>query len=158
MKEISDYTNPTDLQQIMANAKRLGREDVYWAAFRRLCELEGVGKGEALHVDFHKTLRAYEELLTLKNGRTTKANRTRQKLARHGVVKCLEDWATDTKETQGFALLVDNGMVELAGEFLVLKHPEHFSSAAISSAKKRLQTVKDREDFKKIFDAANISL
>ena len=158
MKEISAYTDPKELEQLMVNAKRLGRDDVYWAAFRRLCEVEGLGKGDDLHCDFYATLRAYEELLSEKNGRTTKANRTRQKLARHGVVKCLEDWASDSKETQGFTLLVANGLVELTGEFLVLKHPEHFSPAAIVSARKRLQTVKDREEVRKLFDAAGISL
>jgi hypothetical protein len=157
MKAVSDYTDPKELERLMANAKRLGREDVYWEAFARLCKLEGDGKGDALHCDFYATLRAYEELLSVKNGRTTKANRTRQKLARHGVVKCLEDWAGDTKETQGFTLLVENNLVELTGEFLVLKHPTHFSSDTIASARKRLQAVRDREEFRKAFDAAGIS-
>ena len=35
--------------------------------------------------DFYNVLNAYEELLTQKHGRTTKAARTRQKLARVGV-------------------------------------------------------------------------
>lgn len=157
MKDISTYDDADQLKQLMANAKRLGNIDVYKQAFRRLCELAGNGKPDALHMDFYSTLAAYEELLTEKNGRTTRANRTRQKLARHGVIKCLEDWAKDPKETQGFSTLVENGLVELTGEFLILKYPGDFSSKAIENARRRLKDVHQREEFKKAFDAAGIS-
>ena len=146
MKSVQDYTDATELQQLMANAKRLKRDDVYWSAFRRLCQVKGLQGDDPLHVDFFATLCAYEELLSEKNGRRTSANRTRQKLSRHGVVKCLEDWATDTKETTGFSLLVENGLVELTGEYLVLKHPQYFSGKAIEAAKARLQSVQDRKE------------
>jgi hypothetical protein len=76
----------------MDNAQRLGRHDVYWQAFKRLCEIEGASYDDPLHRDFYRVLAAYEELLTQKHGRTTKAARTRQKLASKGVERCLEDW------------------------------------------------------------------
>ncbi|HEY2070254.1 MAG TPA: hypothetical protein VGG48_11925 [Rhizomicrobium sp.] len=158
MKNISDHDNPAELRQLMANARRLGREDIYWLAFRHLCALDGMVGNDALHSDFYATLCAYEELLSEKNSRTTRANRTRQKLARHGVIKCLEDWASDSKETQGFTILVDNGLVELTGEFLVLKHPEHFSPKAISSARKRLKGVEDSKEIGAMLDALGIKL
>lgn len=88
--------------------------------------------------DFHKTLRAYEELLTEKNRRTTHAAYTRRKLKNKGVVQCLEDWAMDMKETDGFKLLVAKGMSELTGEYLVLKHAKYFSSAALANARTKL--------------------
>jgi hypothetical protein len=140
----------------MANAKRAKREDVYREAFRRLCELEGLDQNDPLHRDFYATLRAYEELLTEKNERTTKASRTRQKLARHGVIKCLEDWASDSKETQGFVLLVNNNMVELTGEYLVVKYADHFSPATVESARKRLATVRNRQALAAALDAIGI--
>ena len=64
----------------MKNAKNQQRMDVYWQAFRRLCELEGRNYDDPLEQEFYATLAAYEELLTAKNGKTTKASRTRQKL------------------------------------------------------------------------------
>jgi len=87
---------------------------------------------------FNEMLSAYEELLTIKNGRTTRANRTRQKLKRKGVIQCLEDWAVGIGPTMGFDLLVKNGMGELTGEYLVAKHPDRFSRRAVEGAKARL--------------------
>ena len=137
-KPISKYTNATDLRNLMANAKRLERDDVWWEAFRRLCELEGMDQTDPLHRDFYEMLAAYEELLTEKNGRTTRASRTRQKLKNRGVVQCLEDWAVSSASTQGFELLIQNGLGELTGEYLVLKYPDSFSDKAITAARIRL--------------------
>ena len=122
----------------MANAKRLKRDDVWWEAFKRLCELEGMGQTDPLHRDFYKMLAAYEELLTEKHGRTTRASRTRQKLKNKGVVQCLEDWAVSSATTQGFELLIQNDLAELTGEYLVLKYPDRFSYKAITAARIRL--------------------
>lgn len=138
---ISDYTDQAALRTLMHNAKRLKRDDVWQQAFRRLCELEGLNQTDPIHRDFYATLRAYEELLTQKNGRTTRASRTRQKLRSKGVVQCLEDWATNSAPTEGFELLVISGMPELTGEHLVIKYADRFSKEAVAAAKARLRTV-----------------
>jgi hypothetical protein len=122
----------------MFNARRLKRDDIWQEAFRRLCALEGLDQTDPLHRDFYQTLAAYEELLTEKNGRTTRASRTRQKLRNKGVTQCLEDWAVNSAPTEGFDLLIKNDMSELTGEFLVLKYPERFSAKAVAAAKARL--------------------
>lgn len=137
-KPIEDYTDPTALRTIMSNAARLGDNDIWRRAFRRLCALEGLDQADPLHRDFYETLAAYEQLLTEKNGRTTKANRTRQKLKNKGVIQCLEDWATSNTPTEGFNLLIKQGLVELTGEYLVLKYPAHFSTGTVAAAKVRL--------------------
>lgn len=140
-KPISEYTNQAGLRNLMRNAKRLKRDDIWQQAFRRLCELEGLNQTDPLHRDFYATLRAYEELLTHKNGRTTRASRTRQKLRNKGVIQCLEDWATSSAPTEGFNLLVDSGMPELTGEHLVIKYADRFSQSAVAAATARLQHV-----------------
>jgi hypothetical protein len=138
---IDNLTDRVGLRNLMANARSRGREDVYWAAFRRLCAVEGMNYDDPLHRDFYQVLAAYEELLTEKNGRTTKASRTRQKLARHSVEKCLEDWALSDAPTQGFDLLVQAGMPELTAEYLVTQYPDRFSVEAVNKAKARLEVV-----------------
>lgn len=140
-KPISEYTDPALLRNLMVNAKHHGREDVWREAFRRLCVLEGMNQTDPLHRDFFETLTAYEELLTLKNGRTTRANRTRQKLKNKGVIQCLEDWAISGVSTEGFDLLVQNGLFDLTGEYLVLKYPDRFSARAVATAKSRLEAL-----------------
>jgi hypothetical protein len=138
-KPISEYTDQKELRNLMANAKRLKNNDVWWQAFRRLCELEGLDQNDPLHRDFYQTLAAYEELLTEKHGRKTPASRTRQKLKNKSVVQCLEDWAMAPAPTGGFNLLLENGMAELTGEYLVLKYRDRFSDKAIAAAKARLE-------------------
>ena len=140
-KPISSYTDVAELRKLMANAKRMSREDVYIDAFRRVCELQGMNYDDPLERDFHATLTAYEELLAEKHGHKQPASYTRRKLRDKGVLRCLEDWAMDSKETEGFKTLVDRGLVELTGEFLVLKYPQRFSSEAVARATARLEKV-----------------
>lgn len=135
---ITRCDDPSRLREGMKNAKNQQRMDVYWQAFRRLCELEGRNYDDPLEREFYATLAAYEELLTAKNGRTTKASRTRQKLQRKGATQCLEEWAVATTPTEGFKLLIEAGLVELTGEYLVLKHPDQFSAKAVDRARERL--------------------
>ena len=128
----------------MANAKRLSRDDIWREAFLRLCSLEGADQTDPLHRDFYAALAAYEELLTEKNGRTTRANRTRQKLKNKGVIQCLEDWATAPGGTDGFNLLTSLGMTELTGEYLVMKYPDRFSQESVRAARERMAQVAGR--------------
>jgi hypothetical protein len=139
MEWIANCVDPSRLRQGMENAKQRQRMDIYWQAFRRLCEVNGLNQDDPLERDFYSTLTAYEELLSDKNGRTTKAARTRQKLQRTGVVRCLEDWAMSNTPTDGFKLLIDAGLVELTGEYLVLKYPVQFSPQARERARRRLE-------------------
>lgn len=143
-KAVSEYTDAGALRRLMANAKRLNRDDIWREAFLRLCTLEGGNQDDPLHRDFYATLAAYEELLTEKNGRTTRANRTRQKLKNKGVVQCLEDWATAPSGTDGFNLLISLGMVELTGEYLVMKYPDRFSQEAVRAASARMAEVSSK--------------
>jgi hypothetical protein len=91
-------------------------------------------------------LRAYEELLTEKNGRTTRASRTRQKLSKKGVIQCLEDWAISSAPTEGFNLLVSSGLTELTGEYLVIKYADRFSEDAVTAAKARLEKARPEQN------------
>lgn len=138
-KPISSYTDPKQLQTLMKNAKQQGRDDIYYEAFRRRCELIGLNYDDPLERDFHSMLTAYEELLTQKNQRRTAASRTRLKLKNKGVVQCLEDWARAHTETAGFETLVGAGLIELTGEYLVTKYPERFTAEAVQRAKERLE-------------------
>lgn len=136
---IEDFDDQRALRNLMENAKRLGEDEVWWRALRRLCELEGLNFDAPLNREFHAMLAAYEELLSAKNGRRTAASRTRQKLKNKGVIQSLEDWALSRQPTQGFELLIANGMPELTAEYMVVRHPDRFSEAAVMSAKVRLR-------------------
>ena len=138
MKAINTYTDAKELTKLMANAKRLGSEEVYNAAFKRRCELEGFDQTDPLHRDFHIVLAAYEGILEEKHGHRQPASYTRRKLKAKGVEQCLEDWALDTKETDGFRTLIDRGLINLTGEFVVTKYPDRFDSRVVEAASARL--------------------
>ena len=140
-KPISSYTDPEHLRTLMQNAKRMGREDIWRQAFDQLCSLEGATETDPLDRAFYSTLAAYEQLLTQKNGRATRASRTRLKLKGKGVVACLEDWARAKEPPESFDLLVANGMVEMTGEQLVLTYPDRFTPEAVAGATARLATL-----------------
>lgn len=139
-KPISTYSDPEQLRTLMQNAKRMGRDDIWRQAFDQLCSLEGADKEDPLERAFYRTLAAYELLLTQKNGRATRASRTRLKLKGKGVVACLEDWAKSAEPPESFVLLSANGMIELTGEQLVLTYPDRFSAEAVAGATARLAT------------------
>ena len=122
----------------MVNAKRLGDNGVYNEAFRRRCELEGVDVADPLHARFMEVLAAYEGLLEEKHGRRQAAGRTRQKMAKAGIEKCLIDWALDGKESEAFQLLSSRKMLELTGEYVVTQFPDRFETHVVDAAKARL--------------------
>ncbi len=136
-EKINNILDQKSLRNLMSNAKRLERDDVYWLAFKRLCSLEGLAYDDSLEREFYDVLNAYEELLTLKNGRTTKASRTRQKLRNKGVEQCLIDWAMGDL-TDGFKLLIEKGLPELTTEYLVVKHASRFPTEVVNAAQARL--------------------
>lgn len=137
-KPVSAYTDKAALTTLMANAKRLGQIDVYNQAFRRRSELEGANIADPLHARFMEVLGAYEGLLEEKHGRRQPAARTRQKMKKFGIEKCLVDWSLDTKESEAFRLLADRGMLELTGEYVVTRFPGRFEDHVVDAAKARL--------------------
>lgn len=124
----------------MANAARLKNNEVFRAAFKRLCELEGQKYGDPLERKFYAGLAAYEEVLSAKNGRKTIANRTRPMLKRKGVMSCLLKWALDKKPTDGFRILIDQGAPELTAEYLAVEFCDRFPADAVENARSKLKS------------------
>jgi hypothetical protein len=141
-RPISSYSDKVELSRLMVNAKRLGNDEVYYQAFRRRCEIEGTDIDDPLHSRFMEVLAAYEGLLEEKHGRRQPAGRTRQKMAKHGIERCLIDWALDTKESDAFALLASRGMLELTGEHLVTAFPDRFEPHVVEGAMARIDRAK----------------
>lgn len=135
---IGKYAEVDVLRTSMAKARKLGDEQSYWNAFRRTCTIRGIDPEDPLTRGFIEMLKAYEVLLTQKNGRTTVAVRTRQKLFNRGVRRSLTDWALGTA-TPGFKLLVEQGKFDKTAEYLVIKYKDQFSDKAVQSATAKLE-------------------
>ena len=138
LERIPAMTDPAKLRTMRDNARRLGSTLVADAAFQRLVRIvPGEEPGSVEH-DFWTSIHAFEEVLTEENGKTTRLSRTRQKVAKSGIVKVLEEFATATKPANGFQMLLDRNMAELTGEAVVLRHPEAFEAAVVEAARGRL--------------------
>jgi hypothetical protein len=138
MFDTSKLKSATEARNLMENAKERGRQDIYQAAFRRLGQIEGKDHDDIVVRQFWVAVSAVEECLRQKHGKSLKANYTRRKAARVGEVACLTDWALKKQETEGFKMLVDAGLADQTGEYVVVKNPDRFSPEAVAAATQRL--------------------
>jgi hypothetical protein len=143
MYDARKLKNVAECRTVLARARARGLKDVYDAVFRRLCELVGSeydDPDDPLVRDFYETLAAYEQLLTEKNGKTTIASRTRQKITNKGVHQSLIEWTRGKIETNGFTLLIDAGLPEYTGEYLVFRYGDRFPADVVQLARERLES------------------
>lgn len=134
---VAGCTDPAKLEQLIDNARNQDADDVAEAAFRRLISLVPHAAPGTVEHDFWSTVHAFEHVLKQERGKTVRLSRTRQKVARDGVVATLASWAAG-KPTDGFEMLRERGMLDLAGEAIILRHPTHFDPAVLAAARDRL--------------------
>jgi len=135
---IAKCEDPAQLRTMIANAKARGEDDLALAAFRRLVLVSPSEAPGTVEHDMWQTIFAFEHLLKEERGKTTLLARTRQKIARVGVIETLNDWAAAKQETEGFRMLLERGLPELTGEAIVLRHAQLFSRGAVDAARARL--------------------
>lgn len=123
----------------LGNVKRLGRDDLYHAAFRRLCELSGGAHDDTVAFEFWRAIVALEEILSEARGKTVRLGRTRPKIKLVGELRTIEDLVLAPRESEGFRLLVEHGLGDLTAEYIVLRYPDRFSPAAAAAARERLE-------------------
>lgn len=137
--QIAACGDPGKLRRWIANARAKGEPEIADAAFRRLIAILPQERPGTIEHDFWQTIHAFEHALTEERGKTTRLARTRQKVARVGVLETLKDWALGTKSTDGFQMLLERSMPELTGEAIVLRHAHAFEENVVAAARRRLQ-------------------
>lgn len=114
------------------------------ASRRKAVQLRASGqqpKNEAER-EAYEAVYAYEEALSNQKGKTTRANRTWPMIREHGIIGAVERIVTRRTETEGYRVLVEMGLEDMAFEAVVLRHPDSFSPAAVVASKDRLQRLK----------------
>ena len=91
----------------------------------------------------YEAVYAYEEALSSQKGRTTRAGRTWPMIREHGIIRAVERIVTRRRETEGYRVLVEMGMEDMAFEAVVLRHPESFSPEAVAASNDRLRRLRD---------------
>ena len=136
---------PEECDIFAKNAEAMGRPDLASQAKRRRVELqaESSGADSAAEREALQAVYAYEEVLSQKNGRRTRATRTWQMIQRHGIIEAVERAVNRSVETQGYRALIEMGMEDLAFEAVVSKHPHLFSEDAVKISRERLKAWKN---------------
>jgi hypothetical protein len=147
-KRIEKLKTPEQCAIFARNAAERNRPDLAEQARKRAVQLsadslgaESEAEKEALQAVF-----AYEEVLTKKNGKKTRASRTWQMINRHGILKAVERAVNRNAETQGYTALVEMGLEEFAFEAVILRHPDLFSKEAILRSRARLSEWRKADD------------
>ena len=137
---IRTLRTPKECEILAKNALERGREDIAIQAKRRAIELkadEFDAESDAEKEAFQAVV-AYEEVLSRKNGKRTRATHTRQMINRHGVIEAVERVVNRPDDAAGYTVLVEMGFEEFAFETVVVNHPDLFSAKALDQAKSRL--------------------
>jgi len=145
MEEIlQKLKTPEECIQLAKNV-RDRNPDLARKARRRAVELRAISYGYKSEVELEllKALYAYEEALSEKNKRKTRASRTWQMIKCHGIISAAER-AVDRKiEAAGYKVLVKMGMHDLTFEAVIVRYPDAFDQKVVSRAKSRLKELSE---------------
>ena len=110
------------LQRIVVNANRIGDLEYAEMAQARIDYLNS-GMRDELRTEFRRIMRVYEEFLTEKNDRTTRATSTWRRVENKGEKQTMIDWARSKSPAEGFTALVKVGKIEDTAEYLIISPP-----------------------------------
>lgn len=115
-------------------------EDLANQARRRAVELRALAHGikGIVETELLKVIYAYEEILTEKNKKRTKANRTWQMVKRYGIIEAAERAVNRQSDPVGYKTLVEKGLEYLTFETIITRFPEYFRQEAVETASRRL--------------------
>ncbi|WP_193161212.1 DUF429 domain-containing protein [Microbulbifer hainanensis] len=124
------------------NCSERGREDLAAQARERALQLKAESHGAKTEAEREalEAVYAYEEVISARNGKKTRAGRTWQMIERHGIIGAVEQAVNRPTETQGYFALLEMGLEEYAFEAVILRHPELFTESAARISRERLHS------------------
>ncbi len=140
MEFVSRCVEPDKLRQIAKNAEAGGEPALVTAARLRLYEVLPAEKPGTFEHAVWQSIYALEDVLKQERGKTILLARTRQKIARHGEVRCVADLVSGPP-SDGFQMLLDREMLDLSFEAVALKFPDKFEQTTLDAARSRLDSV-----------------
>lgn len=131
---------PEKCEVLAKNARERGREDLAMQARERAIQLRAQSHGATSDVEREalQAVYAYEEILTAKNGKRTRASRTWPMIKKHGIIESVEKVVNRPVETKAYTALVEAGLQDYAFENVILKYPDSFSEQAIQISRARI--------------------
>lgn len=96
-----------------------------------------------VETELYKVLYAYEDVLSKKNGKKTRANRTWQMVKKYGIIGAAERAVNRDIDPQGYKVLVEMGFDKLTFEQVIVNYPNAFAYDVVNRAKDRLNNLND---------------
>jgi len=138
--KVEKLKTPEECAIFEKNVLERGRPDLAIESRKRALELRAqkYGAKTELEMECLKAIYAYEQVLTIKNGKTTRASRTWQMIDRHGILEGVERAVKRKAETIGFTALLEVGLEDYAFEYVIVRNPESFSAEALQRSQERV--------------------
>jgi hypothetical protein len=139
-EKVARLKTPEECERFAKNALERGRRDLADEARKRAVELRALAHGAKSQTEREclEAIYAYEEVLTAKNGRRTRASRTWQMIERHGILGAVERAVNREAETAGYTALLEMGLQDYAFEAVVVRHPELFTTETVQRSQSRV--------------------
>ena len=137
---VERLATPEECEIFARNAAERGRSDLAQQAKARAVVLRAAAHGAVTDAerDALAAVYAYEEVLSQRRGRKTRATRTWQMIQRHGVIRAVERAVDRVDVTMGYSALQEMGLAEFTFEAVILRYPELFSADAVARSKERV--------------------
>ncbi|EQD69645.1 hypothetical protein B1A_06793 [mine drainage metagenome] len=137
---IAKLKTPGECAIFEKNVTERGRPDLAVAARKRALELQAQRYGASSDVERKclEAIYAYEQILSAKNGKKTRANRTWQMIKRHGILGAVERAVNRESETMGYTALREMGLEDYAFEAVVVRYPTLFTVEAVERSQERI--------------------
>ena len=97
------------------------------------------GKKNEVETELLKAIYAYEEVLSKKNKKRTRASRTWPMVKRYGIIGAAERAVNRKVDPMGYRLLAEMGLQDLTFEAVIVRFPEAFSQQIVKLAISRLE-------------------
>ncbi|MBV1876578.1 MAG: hypothetical protein KUG79_02935 [Pseudomonadales bacterium] len=137
---VKNIKTPQQCEVFAKNANDKGRPDLAKQAKQRAIQLKA--EDYEVETDAEKeaieAVYAYEEVLTLKNKKKTRAARIWPMIKRHGVIPAIEKTVNREADPEDYSLLVEIGLKDYAFEAMVIRHAQLFDAECVDISKQRI--------------------
>lgn len=139
-EKVLKLKTPEECEVFAVNVIRLGHPELAVQARERAVQLRAQAYGVSSEIENEclEAIFAYEEALSVKNGKRTRASRTWQMVDRHGIVSAVERAVNRKDDAMGYMMLKDIGLQDYTFEAIVLRHPNIFSADVVNVARLRI--------------------
>lgn len=137
---IAKLKTPEECIVFEKNVTERGRPDLALAARKRAIELRALQHGATTSVEREclEAVFAYEQVLSTKNGKKTRASRTWPMIERYGIIEAVERSVNRKDEAMGYTALLEMRLESYAFEAVILRHPNSFSPSAVQRSQERV--------------------